>query len=249
VYGSISESASPHVERIKIMKKFFSLKTALAVTVAVVALGIAAPVAEAASTKTFSFAYIDDHFAAANTSYLYNYFNNPAANAALTTVPAILGTGLFTVNAVPLLSGDFDGDGLTDYVYQVIGATGLRTKSAPSANTTAITGLAPTGTVLHEDNVTTNDNQLAVFGDGTGGLSFEGIAVILDNLSFSPDLLYATAGEIIAGVTTFIEYPSPTGTIRDISLALKEVPEPGTLALLGIGLAGLGLIRRRRNAQ
>ena len=41
----------------------------------------------------------------------------------------------------------------------------------------------------------------------------------------------------------------PTGAIittRNLVLVTSEVPEPGTLALLGLGLAGMGLARRRK---
>ncbi|WP_270936419.1 PEP-CTERM sorting domain-containing protein [Falsiroseomonas oryzae] len=52
---------------------------------------------------------------------------------------------------------------------------------------------------------------------------------------------------IIPGITTCGVGGTDTD-FQDLSVLIHQVPEPGTLALLGMGLVGLGLARRRKAA-
>jgi len=76
--------------------------------------------------------------------------------------------------------------------------------------------------------------------------------VLLNNLSFGNN----TNGTSFAGVTTFTKMVMATGLSASQPLTSFEsdvretaVPEPMTLSMMGLGLLGLGLARRRQQAK
>lgn len=89
---------------------------------------------------------------------------------------------------------------------------------------------------LHEQNIGPVGTNPDTTGYGGFNAWFTNIAPTLD----SGDVMFANGG-IMAGHTDFFSLELPAS----INLVVTNTPEPATLALLGAGLAGLAVRRRR----
>ena len=83
----------------------------------------------------------------------------------------------------------------------------------------------------------TNDSLAIGFKFGTGNKANEWFVYEVQDLVSSGDWQFFNVGGTGGGLSHLVLYGSGGG---------GSVPEPGTLALLGLGLAGLGFAKRRR---
>lgn len=211
-------------------------------------------IAPATVTGTLSAPVLDSSFGALDAAYnfggadmtrdgiAFSGILSPGGNPiTLTTTPFTLGmTGGSLGNA------SFGSDPLFE---TEIFASG----SFPFSQTMTIDGLDLARTYLfqfiHGDTRTggfNNWNETVSFTDSSGNVA-------------STDLLFGNAGgalgtpfaviNVLASGTTSLQYDMPTNGPRGPSmsgLVISSVPAPATLALFGLGLAGLGWSRRKK---